>query len=117
MLAEASRAECRAVRLPATHLLPCESIELCEGVIVPSHDDRRRLAEIERGLHDDDPRLAHSFDAWSVPRDWRWLAISLIAVGLTGTIAGTFALSGATIVLLGFVPVAAGIALWYSGGS
>ena len=84
---------------------------------MPSHDDRRRLAEIEQGLYDDDPRLAHRFDAWSVPRDWRWLAILLVAVGIGGTIAGTFALSGATIVLLGFVPVAAGIALWYLGES
>ena len=78
---------------------------------MPSHDDR--LAEIERGLYDDDPRLARRFDAWSVPRDWRWLAVLLVAVGIGGTIAGTFALSGATIVLLGFVPVATGIALWY----
>ena len=96
---------------------PNESIERCEGVIVPSHDDRRRLAEIERGLYDDDPLLAHRFDAWSVPRDWRWLAILLIAVGIVGTIVGTLALSGATITLLGFVPVAAGIALWYLGES
>jgi hypothetical protein len=94
-----------------------ESIERCEGVIVPSHDDRRRLAEIERRLYDDDPRLAHRFDAWSMPRDWRWLAILLVAVGIGGTIAGTVALSGAAIVLLGFVPVAAGIALWYIAGS
>jgi hypothetical protein len=86
-------------------------------VIVLSHDDRRRLAEIERGLYSDDPRLARRFDGWSVPRDRRWLAILLVAVGIGGTIAGTLALSGATIVLLGFVPVAAGIALWYAGGS
>ena len=84
---------------------------------MPGHDDRRLLAEIERGLCDDDPRLARRFDAWSVPRDWRWLAILIIAVGIGGTIAGTFALSGATIVLLGFCPVAAGIALWYLGAS
>ncbi len=82
-----------------------------------SCDDRRRLTEIERALYDDDPRFAHRFDAWSAPRDWRWLAISLIAVGIAGAVAGTFALSGATIVLLGFVPVAAGIALWYLAGS
>lgn len=86
-------------------------------MIVPSHDDRQRLAEIERGLYDEDPRLAHRFDAWSVPRDWRWLAVLLIAVGVGGTVAGTLALSGATIVLLGFGPVAAGIALWYMVGS
>jgi Protein of unknown function (DUF3040) len=86
-------------------------------MIVPSHDDRRRLAEIERGLYDDDPRLAHHFDAWSAPRDWRWLAILLVAVGIGGTIAGTCALSGATIVLLGLGPAAAGIALWYIGAS
>ena len=96
---------------------PNESIGRCEGVIVPSHDDRRRLAEIERGLYDDDPRLAHRFDAWSVSRGWRWLAILLIAVGIVGTIVGTLALSGATIMLLGFFPVAAGIALWYLGES
>src|SRR4051812_16758040 len=46
---------------------PNESIERCEGVIVPSHDDRRRLAEIEKRLYDDDPRLVHRFDAWAVP--------------------------------------------------
>ena len=80
---------------------------------MPSHDDRRALAEIERGLYDDDPLLAHRFDAWSVPRDWRWTAILLIAVGIVGTLA----LSGATITLLGFLPVAAGIALWYLGES
>jgi hypothetical protein len=96
---------------------PTEAIERCEGVIVPSHDDRRRLAEIERDLYDDDPRLAHRFDAWSLPRDRRWLAILLIAVGIGGTVAGTLALSGAMIVLLGFGPVAAGIALWYLEGS
>ena len=82
-----------------------------------SHDDRRRLAEIERGLYDDDPQLAERFDALSVPRDWRWLAMLLVVVGIGSTIGGTFALSGATILLLGFVPVAAGIALWYVGGS
>jgi hypothetical protein len=86
-------------------------------VIVLSHDDRRRLAEIERDLYNDDPRLARRFDGWSVPRDRRWRAILLVAVGIGGTIAGTLALSGATIVLLGFVPVTAGIALWYAGGS
>jgi Protein of unknown function (DUF3040) len=96
---------------------PNESIERCEGVIVPSHDDRRGLAEIERGLYDDDPLLAHRFDAWSVPRDWRWLAILLIAVGTVGAIVGTLALSGATITLLGFLPVVGGIALWYLGES
>jgi hypothetical protein len=36
-------------------------------VIVPSHNDRGGLAEIEQGLYDDDPRLAHRFDTWSVP--------------------------------------------------
>jgi len=86
-------------------------------VIVPSHDDHRRLAEIERGLYNDDPLLAHRFDAWSVPRDRRWLAILLIAVGIAGTIVGTLALSGATITLLGFLPVATGIALWHLGES
>jgi hypothetical protein len=86
-------------------------------VIVPSHDDRRRLAEIERRLYNDDPRLVHRFDAWSVPRDWRWLAILLVAVGIVGATVGTLALSGATIVLLGFLPVATGIALWYLGES
>ena len=67
--------------------------------------------KIERGLYDDDPLLAHRFDAWSVSRGWRWLAILLIAVAIVGTLA----LSGATITLLGFLPVAAGIALWYLG--
>ena len=84
---------------------------------MPSHDDRHRLAEIERRLYDDDPRLAQRFAAWSVPRDWRWLALLLVTVGIGATIAGTLALSGAMIMLLGFVPVAAGIALWYVGGS
>jgi hypothetical protein len=46
-----------------------------------------------------------------------WLAILLIAIGIGGAVAGTFALSGGTIMLLGFVPVAAGIALWYAGES
>lgn len=82
-----------------------------------SHDDRRRLAEIERGLYDDDPRFACRFDAWSLPRDWRWLAVLLFGIGIGGTVAGTLALSGAMITLLGFVPVAAGIALWYVGQS
>ena len=45
------------------------------------------------------------------------MAILLIVVGIGGSVAGTFALSGATIVLLGFVPVAAGIALWHVGES
>jgi hypothetical protein len=87
------------------------------GVIVLSHDDRRRLREIERRLYDDDPRLAHRFDAWSTSRDWRWLAVLLVVVGIGGTVAGTLALSDATIVLLGFVPIASGIALWYVGES
>jgi hypothetical protein len=95
---------------------PNESIERCEGVIVPSYDDHG-LAEIERGLYDDDPRLAHRFDAWSMPHDWRPLAVLLFAIGIVVTIAGTLALSGATIVLLGFFPVAAGIALWHLGES
>ena len=82
-----------------------------------SPDERRGLAEIERGLYDDDPRLARCFDAWSVRRDWRWLAVLLIAVGIAGSVAGTSALSGATIVFLGFFPIAAGIALWYLGES
>jgi hypothetical protein len=94
---------------------PSESIERCEGVIVPSHDDHRALTEIEQGLYEDDPRLAHRFDAWSVPHDWRCLAVLLVAVGIVVTVAGTLALSGATIVLLGFFPVTAGIALWYLG--
>jgi Protein of unknown function (DUF3040) len=96
---------------------PNGSIERCEGVIVPNYDDRRGLADIERGLYDDDPRLARRFDTWSMPHDWRRLAMVLIAVGIVLTMAGTLALSGATIVLLGFVPVTAGIALWYLGES
>jgi len=52
-----------------------------------------------------------------VPRDGRWPAILLIAVGIVGAVVGTLALSGATIMLLGFLPVAAGIALWYLGES
>jgi len=48
---------------------PSESIERCEGEIVPSHDDHRALAEIEQGLYEDDPRLAHRFDAWSMRHD------------------------------------------------
>ena len=94
---------------------PSESIERCEGEIVPSHDDHRALAEIEQGLYEDDPRLAHRFDAWSMRHDWRRLAVLLVAVGIVVTVAGTLAHSGPTIVLLGFVPVAAGIALWYLG--
>jgi len=86
-------------------------------VIVPSNDDRHGLSEIERGLYDDDPRLAHHFDAWSMPRDWRRPAVVLIAVGIVVTVAGTLALSGATIVLLGFFPIVTGIALWYLGES
>jgi hypothetical protein len=92
---------------------PSESTERCEGEIVPSHDDHRALAEIEQGLYEDDPRLAHRFDAWSVRHDWKRLAVLLVAVGIVVTVAGTLAHSGATIVLLGFFPVAAGIALWY----
>jgi hypothetical protein len=84
-------------------------------VIVPSHDDPRGLAEIERGLYADDPRLARRFDTWSMPHDRRRLAVLLIAAGIFVTIVGTLALSGATIVLLGFFPVAAGIALWHLG--
>lgn len=94
---------------------PSDSIERCEGVIVPSHDDHRALTEIEQGLYEDDPRLAHRFDAWSMPHDRRRLAVLLFAVGIVVTVAGTLALSGATIVLLGFFPVAAGIALWHLG--
>jgi hypothetical protein len=86
-------------------------------VIVSNHDDHRRLAEIERGLYDDDPRLAHRFDAWSIPHEWRRLAILLIAVGIVVTVLGTLAHNGAMIVLLGFFPVAAGIALWHLGES
>jgi Protein of unknown function (DUF3040) len=86
-------------------------------VIVPSHNDRRGLAEIEQGLYDDDPRLARRFDRWSVPRDWRWLAILLIAVGIGGSIVGTLTLSGATTLSLRILPVAAEIALWYLGES
>jgi hypothetical protein len=92
---------------------PSGSIERCEGEIVPSHDDHRALAEIEQGLYEDDPRLAHRFDAWSMRHDWKRLAVLLVAVGIVVTVAGTLAHSGATIVLLGFFPVAAGIALWY----
>ena len=84
---------------------------------MPSNDDRHGLSEIERGLYDDDPRLAHHFDAWSMPRDWRRPAVVLIAVGIVVTVAGTLALSGATIVLLGFFPIVTGIALWYLGES
>jgi hypothetical protein len=94
---------------------PNESIGRCGGVIVPNHDDRRGLAEIEQGLYDDDPRLAHHFDAWSMPHEWRRLAIPLMALGIVVTVAGTLAHSGATIVLLGFFPVATGIALWHLG--
>jgi hypothetical protein len=94
---------------------PSGSIERCEGVIVPSPDDHRALAEIERGLYEDDPRLAHRFDAWSMRHDWRRLAVLLVAGGIVVTVAGTLAHSGPTIVLLGFFPVAAGIALWYLG--
>ena len=41
----------------------------------------------------------------------------LIAVGILGAIIGTLTLSGATITLLGFLPVTAGTALWYVGES
>lgn len=82
---------------------------------MPGHDEWRGLAEIERGLYDDDPRLAHRFDMWSVRRDWRWLAVLLIVVGIGGSIVGALAHSGAATLLLGFFPVAAGIALWYLG--
>jgi hypothetical protein len=87
------------------------------GVIVPSQNDRGGLAEIEQGLYDDDPRLARCFDTWSVPRDWRWLAVLLIAVGIGGAVVGTLTLSGPTTLLLGFIPVTAGIAVWYLGES
>lgn len=84
---------------------------------MPSHDDRQRLAEIERGLYADDPRLARRFDAWSMPSQRRSRAVVLIAVGIVVTVAGTLAHSGAIIVLLGFFPVATGIALWHLGES
>lgn len=82
---------------------------------MPGNDDRRALADIERGLYEDDPRLARRFDAWREPRDWRQLAMLLVAFGIVVTVVGTLAHSGAMIVLLGFFPVAAGIALWYLG--
>ena len=84
---------------------------------MPGNDDRRALADIERGLYEDDPRLARRFDAWGKPRDWRQLATLLVALGIVVTVAGTLVHSGAVIVLLGFFPVAAGIALWYLGES
>jgi hypothetical protein len=84
-------------------------------VVVPDNDDRRALADIERGLYADDPRLARRFDAWRQPRDWRQPAMLLIALGVVVTVAGTLAHSGATIVVLGFFPVTAGIALWHLG--
>jgi Protein of unknown function (DUF3040) len=86
-------------------------------VIVPSHNDRGALAEIEQGLYDDDPRFAPRFDTWSVSRGWRWSATLLIAVGIGGAIVGTLTLSGATTLMLGFIPLTAGIALWYLGES
>ena len=75
-----------------------------------SHDEERRLREIERRLLREDPDLARRMGRPPVRHSPR-LAVLLLVVGVVGLLVGMIATSGATVVLLGLLPLAAGYAL------
>lgn len=75
-----------------------------------SGHDRRRLAEIERGLEADDPALARRFVEWRAPqrrRDPEILVLLLVAFSMLGLVVGMARLDVALIVSFGIVIVAA----------
>jgi uncharacterized membrane protein YphA (DoxX/SURF4 family) len=77
---------------------------------VLSHDEERRLREIERRLLSEDPDMARRMGRPPVRRPSR-LATLLLVVGAIGLLIGIVATSGALVVLLGLLPLAAGYAL------
>jgi hypothetical protein len=74
---------------------------------VLSHDEERRFAEIERRLLREDPGLARRLGGTPARRTPRFGTVLLI-VGVLGLLVGTVAGSGAIVLVVGLLPLAAG---------
>ena len=87
-----------------------------------SEYEQRKLDEIERSLHGDDPALARILDSGKVRRRRRSVAVVVFVAGLVGLIGGVVAalslpLLGVVISVVGFVAMGAGTWLLVSGRS
>lgn len=85
-----------------------------------SEYEQRKLEEIERSLHSDDPGLATILNTGVVRRHRRVVAISAFAAGLAALVGGAvLALSvswlGIALSVLGFVGMAIGAGLFFTG--
>ena len=85
-----------------------------------SEYEQRKLDEIERSLHSDDPALATILNTGVVRRHRRVVAIATFAGGLAALVAGAVvALSlswpGIALSVLGFVGMAIGAGLFFTG--
>jgi len=85
-----------------------------------SEYEQRKLEEIERSLHSDDPGLATILNTGVVRRHRRVVAIATFAAGLAALVGGAvLALSlswlGIAVSVLGFAGMAVGAGLFFSG--
>jgi hypothetical protein len=87
-----------------------------------SEYEQRKLDEIERSLHSDDPALATILDSGVVRRHRRSVAVVVLMGGLVGLMGGvvtalSLPLLGVVISVVGFVGMGAGAWLLVSGRS
>ena len=85
-----------------------------------SEYEQRKLEEIERSLHSDDPGLATILNTGVVRRHRRVVAIATFAAGLAALVGGAvLALSlswlGIVVSVLGFAGMAVGAGLFFTG--
>lgn len=85
-----------------------------------SEYEQRKLEEIERSLHSDDPALATILNTGVVRRHRRVVAVSAFAAGFAALVGGAvIALSlswlGIALSVLGFVGMAIGAGLFFTG--
>ncbi len=85
-----------------------------------SECEQRKLDEIERSLHSDDPALATILDSGVVRRHRRVVAVLIFVGGLVALMGGAVAalslpLRGVVMSVLGFVAMGVGAGLYVSG--
>jgi hypothetical protein len=78
---------------------------------VLSHEELRRLAQIQRGLERDDPAFVRRLQRLRHPRDLRPWAVAPLVLGLAGLLGGLVLADVAVLVVLGVVPLVAAAAL------